>query len=1510
MERDLARINPELHVPLVADTTNFSREVDTALAAARGHTLDVGLNLDTTGFQARLDQISQSAGFTVDVDLNANFASFQAQLDAAQRTAGGSATVNLDLDTRVAAAELDAFLTSIPSSVSINLGLDTRIAAAELAAFLAAIPRRRTIDVDANTGPVPTPNAGGLNSVSDSADKATRSLKLMSAVKFTAITAGVGALAAEVVGLIGAAGGAVAALGAIGAVGFIGSKGLGDAFSAASDATATAAEDATDAAERQADALQGVADAIDGIDAAQRGVESAERNAITAQKALNDAYRDANRELRDMNDQLKSAELSQEGAAISVARARENLARVRKDPKSSKLDLQEADLAVRTAEQRYAESKNTTSDLRADTSAANSTGIENSDRVQNAKQAVADSQQGVIDANKNVEAAVRDLAKAQRELAEAGESAGAGQDKLAEALAKLSPNARDFFEKVRALGPAWKDLRLEVQNTMFDGLGDSFSTLATNQMPGLKAGMVTIAGGINEGLKSTFAELDSTLTSLVDSGTMDQFTAGVGQAMQGLAPLVGGLTDAFITMGAEVGPSLGPLFASIGDMFRELGPSLGEFGAIFTDSLTDLMPMLGDFIGAIADGMGPVLPVVANLLGALFDAIEPLIPSLSDIIVIVGETLIDTFAALEPAMAPLGEAFAALLEAIAPFLPMAAEVIATLIEALAPALTTVFEAAGPLIEQWMDAMMPVLEDLAPILADVAMQLGEAFAEALKQIAPLLPTLIDSFSRIVLALAPFIPQLIDIGTDLAPILIDVLMILVESVLPPLTEGIEFLATYALPLVIEGVRQFANYWSEKFTDVRNVIDGARDFIGDATDGMREFFTDLGDSVAIIWKGIVGTIAIAVEQIGKLLQKVEIPSWVPKIGGNGTRALGDSMVKWAEANKFAMGGHITGPGGPTDDLVPAWLSNGEYVVNAAMTAKHGDLVEAINEDRIPAFKDGGKVGRTKEAVERGQSAGRGVPGDGGGASTNTYDAPAAGKGGGSAPAAPAPNATPSTVQLGGNGGTIANGASLTTAIQQSMWDAIRTAFPDVILTSGTRYADVGSGFDHHMGGTAIDLDGPNMPDYARWIYGLNSTQPVEELIHWPLSGWSNLDGGQPFDFGASTNAQHEDHVHWAMPAPVTVTDVPAVNGSASGAAAGATSVPSDVAAADWSLNSSTDAITGMGDLSGDSSSSSESTWSGLAGGVADAFVSGMVGDALGVFGISDEMPGAVKAGQMLWDMQKDGQFGGDSNVADSPAGLGAGVGTDPTTGITAPGSTPAPTAPAAPNPFVHVYDPSAGVDQWANVVNAVLDFGGWPASYASKTLAQMKIESGGDPMAVNGWDSNAAAGTPSKGLMQTIQGTYDAFKSPDLLDDIFDPANNIFAAVNYVETDPKFGGRGVHEVWPTVGGYANGGSVWGPGTSTSDSIPAWLSDREFVMNAKSADANRPLLEAMNRDANVVNKMGAQVFRGIRGGAAGSTSNVDNSMVVNLSTPDVDSAFQKAKTLEAQRSLMYIRR
>jgi hypothetical protein len=59
-------------------------------------------------------------------------------------------------------------------------------------------------------------------------------------------------------------------------------------------------------------------------------------------------------------------------------------------------------------------------------------------------------------------------------------------------------------------------------------------------------------------------------------------------------------------------------------------------------------------------------------------------------------------------------------------------------------------------------------------------------------------------------------------------------------------------------------------------------------------------------------------------------------------------------------AEGGHILGPGTSTSDSIPAYLSNGEFVIKAAAVARYGPgLFDALNGLRVPRFAQGGLVG-----------------------------------------------------------------------------------------------------------------------------------------------------------------------------------------------------------------------------------------------------------------------------------------------------------------------------------------------------------------------------------------------------------------------------------------------------------------------------------------------------------------------------------------------------------------------
>jgi LysM domain/Transglycosylase SLT domain len=114
---------------------------------------------------------------------------------------------------------------------------------------------------------------------------------------------------------------------------------------------------------------------------------------------------------------------------------------------------------------------------------------------------------------------------------------------------------------------------------------------------------------------------------------------------------------------------------------------------------------------------------------------------------------------------------------------------------------------------------------------------------------------------------------------------------------------------------------------------------------------------------------------------------------------------------------------------------------------------------------------------------------------------------------------------------------------------------------------------------------------------------------------------------------------------------------------------------------------------------------------------------------------------------------------------------AGTAATTKTTSPSTAPAATGKTYAN----------NLDGWIRHSLAVMAVNHIPGSYNGIYRNVMR-ESSGNPNAINLWDSNAAKGTPSKGLLQVIQPTFNAYHVPGTSWNIYDPVANITAACNY--------------------------------------------------------------------------------------------------------------------------------
>ncbi|MCY8951444.1 phage tail tape measure protein [Bacillus atrophaeus] len=126
------------------------------------------------------------------------------------------------------------------------------------------------------------------------------------------------------------------------------------------------------------------------------------------------------------------------------------------------------------------------------------------------------------------------------------------------------------------------------------------------------------------------------------------------------------------------------------------------------------------------------------------------------------------------------------------------------------------------------------------------------------------------------------------------------------------------------------------------------------------------------------------------------------------------------------------------------------------------------------------------------------------------------------------------------------------------------------------------------------------------------------------------------------------------------------------------------------------------------------------------------------------------------------------------------------------------------------------SAEVQKW---VTEAVGIAGVPFSWVPGLITIAMKESGGNPNAINLTDSNAKAGHPSRGLMQTIPSTFSAHAFPGH-NNISNPVDSVLAAINYIKG--RYGDIANHPGLKSMArggpyvGYAKGGTSPGRGGS----------------------------------------------------------------------------------------------
>jgi hypothetical protein len=133
------------------------------------------------------------------------------------------------------------------------------------------------------------------------------------------------------------------------------------------------------------------------------------------------------------------------------------------------------------------------------------------------------------------------------------------------------------------------------------------------------------------------------------------------------------------------------------------------------------------------------------------------------------------------------------------------------------------------------------------------------------------------------------------------------------------------------------------------------------------MKAFGGWVSDTFTGIWSKSVGAIEDLFNGLWNWIKAVfdkvinaakEAAKWVAKAFGASSGGSTDNAPETAGGH--ARGGYIRGPGSGSSDSIPAYLSNGEYVVRAASVARIGvPALNRINSGSVPKFAEGGLVG-----------------------------------------------------------------------------------------------------------------------------------------------------------------------------------------------------------------------------------------------------------------------------------------------------------------------------------------------------------------------------------------------------------------------------------------------------------------------------------------------------------------------------------------------------------------------
>ena len=251
-----------------------------------------------------------------------------------------------------------------------------------------------------------------------------------------------------------------------------------------------------------------------------------------------------------------------------------------------------------------------------------------------------------------------------------------------------------------------------------------------------------------------------------------------------------------------------------------------------------------------------------------------------------------SFGGLSGIMAKIGEAgqqfFSVIGQGLAMILPSLMQVIQTILPPLSQMLNTIVPVLFNVIQTIMPVLIDLLNTLLPPIIQIIEQILPILISLIEPILSLLQPLLDLIKPLIEMVFELIQPLIQIIGEILPPIIELFSTILKTILPPLTAAFKTLGS----VISSAVKGAFAIIKPIFDSIKNIFSGIINFIKNvftgnwkgAWENIKNIFSNIATAIGNIFKAPINFIINAINMFIRGLNKIQIPDWVPVVGGMG--------------------------------------------------------------------------------------------------------------------------------------------------------------------------------------------------------------------------------------------------------------------------------------------------------------------------------------------------------------------------------------------------------------------------------------------------------------------------------------------------------------------------------------------------------------------------------------------------------------------------------------------------